>query len=101
MTDISQPVAFGGNVGQNNFNGMNYSTYIQDGKLDTDAPYNAMCLIYQTLTGPFPAELGQVIDLPVAVESAIAAKIAPMAANLGCPKNPNSGNGTSGTQDPQ
>lgn len=93
---LLHPVLFGGNVGANNFNALNYTTYIQNGKLNTDAPYNAMCLVYQTLTGGFPAELGNVIDIPVAVENAIVAKIAPMAQNLGCPLNHNSGSSASG-----
>ncbi|KAK4496979.1 hypothetical protein PRZ48_011428 [Zasmidium cellare] len=98
---LLHPVAFGGNIGQNNFLGMNFSTYIQNGQLNLNTPYDAMCLLYQTLTGPFPAELGNVINLPVAVENAITAKILRMAQNFGCPINPNSGDGVSGTQTPQ
>lgn len=75
---------------------MNFSSYIRNGQLDTQTPYYAMCLIYQTLTGGFPAELGNVIDIPIAVQNAITSKVAPMASNLGCPLNHNSGNSVSG-----
>ncbi|RMY92483.1 hypothetical protein D0861_02465 [Hortaea werneckii] len=93
---LMNPVLFGGNVGRNNFNGLNFSTYIQDGKLNTDLGDNALCLIYQALTGGFPSQLGQVINLPVALVNAMTAEIAPMAENLGCPLNHNSGSSVSG-----
>ncbi|KAK5119735.1 hypothetical protein LTR85_007311 [Meristemomyces frigidus] len=87
------PVLFGGNIGRNNFNGLNISSYFTNGKPNAQTASEAMCLIYQALTGAFPSELGQLVDIPVAVESAIASKLAPMAANFGCPANPNSGSG--------
>ncbi|GIZ42141.1 hypothetical protein CKM354_000542000 [Cercospora kikuchii] len=90
------PVPFGGNVGRNNFNGLNFSTYIQDGKFNPDTPADAMCLIYQALTGGFPSELGQVINIPVDISNAITAGLLPMAKNFGCPLNHNSGDSASG-----
>lgn len=93
---LLHPVPFGGNIGRNNFNGLNFDTYIKDGKLNSDTPANAMCLIYQALTGGFPAELGQLINIPVAVQSAITAKLLPMSQNFGCPLNHNSGDSVSG-----
>ncbi|CAK3937822.1 Aromatic peroxygenase [Lecanosticta acicola] len=91
------PVPFGGNVGPDNFLGLNYSSYISNGKLNEQTGSDAMCLIYQTLTAGFPAELGQLIDIPVAVQSAIASELDPMFANFGCPRNHNSGSSVSGS----
>lgn len=90
------PVPFGGNIGRNNFNGLNFSTYIQDGKFNPDTPADAMCLIYQALTGGFPSELGQVVNIPVDISNAITAGLLPMAKNFGCPLNHNSGGSASG-----
>jgi hypothetical protein len=44
-------VPFGGDAGKKNFNGMNHGSYVEDGKLDTSAPTNAMCLLYQAFDG--------------------------------------------------
>ncbi|RMY64437.1 hypothetical protein D0863_09821 [Hortaea werneckii] len=93
---LMNPVLFGGNVGRNNFNGLNFGAYIKDGKLNTDLGDNTLCLVYQALTGGFPSELGQLINLPVALVNAMTAKIAPMAENIGCPLNHNSGSSVSG-----
>ncbi|KXT09316.1 hypothetical protein AC579_260 [Pseudocercospora musae] len=95
---LLHPVPFGGNVGPGNFNGLNYSSYISNGQLNQQTASYAMCLIYQTLTGGFPSELGQLINIPVAVENAITSKLAPMAQNFGCPLNHNSGSSASGSQ---
>ena len=75
---------------------MNFSSYLTNGNLNEQTPSYAMCLIYQTLTGGFPSELGQLINLPVSVLNAISSKLAPMAANFGCPRNHNSGSSVSG-----
>lgn len=88
---------FGGNIGRGNFNGLNFSSYIQNGKLNSDTPNNAMCLIYQTLTGAFPSELGQIVNLPVQVLGDMQDKLLGFGKNFGCPLNPNSGGSVSGS----
>jgi hypothetical protein len=88
---LIQPVPFGGNVGRNNFNGLNFGSYIQDGQIDPELPFNALCLMYQALTGAQPGLIGQAVNLPVNALNALTAGLAPMAANLGCPLNHNDG----------
>ncbi|EGP83009.1 unnamed protein product [Zymoseptoria tritici ST99CH_1E4] len=90
------PVPFGGNVGKGNFNGLNSGTDIVNGKINPDLPYNALCLMYQALTGAQPGLLGVAVNLPVNSLSAITKGLAPMAANLGCPTNHNDGSQSTG-----
>ncbi|EME45343.1 hypothetical protein DOTSEDRAFT_170687 [Dothistroma septosporum NZE10] len=90
------PVPFGGNVGPNNFLGLNYSSYVSNGQLNQQTADYAMCLIYQTLTGGFPAELGQLINFPVGVLGAMQQKLLGFGQSFGCPLNHNSGGSISG-----
>lgn len=97
MTDNRiQPVLFGGNVGKGNFNALNLGSTITNGTFNPQTGSDALCLIYQLLTGGIPSEVGQLIDIPVALETAIAGKLNPMFANFGCPLNYNSGSSVSG-----
>lgn len=82
---------FGGNVGRGNFNGMNFSSYIENGKLRTDATNQFMCLIYQSVTAAVPSEFGKFVELPVALYNAMTSKLQGVAQNFGCPIDPNNG----------
>ncbi|KAK4498625.1 hypothetical protein PRZ48_009135 [Zasmidium cellare] len=93
---LERPVLFGGNVGPGNFDALNFSSYITNGTLNQQTPSYALCLIYQTITSGFPAEVGNIVNLPVALETAIANILDPMFANFGCPRNHNSGGSVSG-----
>ena len=66
---------------------MNYTNYITNGQMNEQTAAYAMCQILQTLVAGFPSEIGQVVNLPVDVETAIAANLAPMLENFGCPRD--------------
>lgn len=91
LTELCQPVMFGGNIGRNNFNGMNFSTYIENGQLRSDATNQFMCLIYQDLTAGIPSELGEIIELPVALYNKMVSNLSGVAKNFGCPLDQNDG----------
>ncbi|KAM3417990.1 hypothetical protein BST61_g6201 [Cercospora zeina] len=88
---LLNPVLFGGNVGPNNFNGLNSGEAIQDGTLVDTAPGAAACLIYQAIASGFPATFGEAINTPVDILNRITDRLAPFASNFGCPVNHNDG----------
>ena len=80
---LEHPVLLGGNVGQNNFDALSFSS-IKDGKLDTST--NALlCLIYQLATDNVPSSLSGVLELPLEVVQFAAGKLNPIFQNYGCP----------------
>lgn len=83
----ANPVQFGGNIGQGNFNGLNFGEAIQDGTLVEQGPAALTCLIFQIVASGFPATFGEAINLPVSVLNQITDELAPFASNLGCPVN--------------
>ncbi|UJO16959.1 Dothistromin biosynthesis peroxidase dotB [Fulvia fulva] len=87
---IANPVLFGGNVGQNNFIGLNSGAAIRDGRLVDTAPSAILCLLFQALQSAIPATVGQAVNLPVNILNQIT-QLAPFATNIGCPSNPNDG----------
>ncbi|KAI5361664.1 Putative chloroperoxidase [Septoria linicola] len=90
---LLNPVLFGGNVGPNNFNGLNSGTAIREGGLVDTAPPAVLCLIFQTIASGFPATSGQVINLPINILNQITNELAPFASNIGCPLNHDGGSG--------
>lgn len=90
LTNSTQPVLFGGNVGQNNFIGLNSGAAIRDGRLVDTAPSAILCLLFQALQSAIPATVGQAVNLPVNILNQIT-QLAPFATNIGCPSNPNDG----------
>lgn len=82
---------FGSNDGVGNFGGTNFTDLFSNGKLNATSANDYMCVIYQDLTGGFPSEIGGLIDIPVAVENAIAKKLGFFKKDFGCGHNFNSG----------
>ena len=84
----AHPVLFGGNVGVNNFNALNFGTAISNGKLSLKAQ-DVLCLLYQLATDDVPDSLSSVLTVPSAVLSFATSKLNPIFADSGCTlKNP-------------
>ena len=80
---LEHPVLFGGNVGTNNFDALNYSTIV-NGKLPTSEKA-LLCLIYQLATDNVPSSLSGVLELPLQVVEFAAGKLNPIFEDYGCP----------------
>lgn len=79
---LEHPVLFGGNVGQGNFDALNFSS-ISTGKLPTSTDA-LLCLIYQFVTDDVPSSLSNVLELPLQVVQFAAGKLNPIFENYGC-----------------
>jgi len=78
------PKLFGGNIGPNNFNGINVGV-IRDGKLPDGATAgDILCLLYQLATSQVPSTLTGVLALPLNLVKWSASKLNPMFDNAGC-----------------
>lgn len=87
---LENPVQFGANLGPGNFNGLNFSSYIKDGKLNEDNIKGVGCALYLGL-GLVPSASGELLNLPVKLSNALTGQLAPFLQNLGCPNNFNEG----------
>jgi hypothetical protein len=76
------PKAFGGNVGTNNFNKLDFGA-IMNGELDATAG-NFLCLLYQLATTQIPNTVTQLLDVPLDSLKWAAGKLNPAFANAGC-----------------
>ncbi|PPJ52508.1 hypothetical protein CBER1_10348 [Cercospora berteroae] len=94
---LENPVPFGFNSGPNNFVGLNFSSYIQEGELNLneESVKGLTCALYLAL-GTVPSATGEVLNLPVRLTDAIFEKVAPFMRDLGCPNNYNDGDQSPG-----
>jgi hypothetical protein len=84
----SYPKQFGGNVGKNNFNGLNFGS-IRDGKLADGATVgDIVCLLFQLATTQIPNAVGQLTALPLDLLGWATGKLTPVLGNAGCALNP-------------
>jgi hypothetical protein len=83
---LAYPKLFGGNVGVNNFNGLNFGS-IRDGKLPNSATAgDLLCLLYQLATQQIPNGLtGGLLALPLDLLKWTAGNLNPIFQNTGCP----------------
>lgn len=82
------PKMFGGNIGTNNFNALNFGL-IRDGKLASTASIkDTTCLLFQLATTQIPNTLAQVVALPLNLLNWATRKLAPALVNAGCVLNP-------------
>ena len=82
------PRQFGGNVGKNNFNRLNFGS-IRDGKLaDTATVGDIVCLLFQIATNQIPNAVGQLTALPLDLLGWATGKLTPVLGNAGCTLNP-------------
>jgi len=84
---LAKPVAFGGNAGIGNFNGLNFAGYTTDGKLNTMNVAALKCLLFQLATDNVPSSLGGVITgtLSAAGRAWANSKLSPYGTTSGCP----------------
>ncbi|KAL8838635.1 MAG: hypothetical protein Q9170_002081 [Blastenia crenularia] len=80
---LEHPVLFGGNVGKDNFDALNYGS-IKNGNLAA-TQQNVLCLLYQFATDNVPSSLSGVLELPLQVVTWAAGKLNPVFKNSGCP----------------
>lgn len=81
---LLNPVPFGGNTGQGNFDGLNYLS-IKNGQYTPASAADVGCLIQNLLLAPIPSTLDG-IQIPVANLLAMATKLNPIFSNIaGCP----------------
>lgn len=95
---LAHPVQFGGNLGANNFNGLNFSNSIQNGELTETTGPALLCLIYQAATSQINSQVGVVSKLPVELVNKLTEGFAPWVQNLGCPNAYNDGSESPGSQ---
>lgn len=82
---LENPVLFGGNTADGTFDGINFGA-IKDGKLEVGiSAKDTSCLLYQLVTGQIPSSLNGIITPTVEALAAVATKLGPEFANLGCP----------------
>ena len=74
---LEYPVPFGGNVGQNNFDALNFGANFKDGQFNATTQ-NTLCLLYQLATDNIPSSLTGVLELPLAVVSFAVGKLNPV-----------------------
>jgi len=80
------PKLFGGNVGQNNFDGLVTFNQIVDGKIpDTTTAAQFTCLLYMLATEDIPASVGVVQQISQAALDYSIGKLNPVFKNSGCP----------------
>lgn len=81
------PKLFGGNVGKNNFDGLNTTfDFITQGKVpDTATAADFTCLLYQIATGPVPSSFSTTTDITGKVLDWSLGKLNPVFKNAGCP----------------
>ncbi|PVH95635.1 Cloroperoxidase [Periconia macrospinosa] len=87
---LRYPKLFGGNIGTDNFNGLN-TTFgiIKDGKLPDDVTAaQILCLLYQLGTMNVPSALSPVEELTEATLNWSIGKLNPVFKNAGCPLSP-------------
>lgn len=84
---LAKPVAFGGNAGIGNFNGLNFAGYTTNGKLNQMSAADLQCLLFQIATDNVPSALGGVVTgtLSAAGKAWASAKLAPYGTTSGCP----------------
>ncbi|KAH4202786.1 hypothetical protein HBH42_022670 [Parastagonospora nodorum] len=81
---LAYPKPFGGNIGPNNFNAVNFGV-IRDGKLpDSATAGDILCLLYQLATSQVPNTLTGVLALPLNLVKWSASKLNPVFDNAGC-----------------
>jgi hypothetical protein len=86
---LKYPKLFGGNIGVNNFDGLNTFGQIQNGKLPNDATAaTVICLLYQLGTQSVPSSVSTVTDLTAAALNWSLGKLNPVFKNQGCPLIP-------------
>ena len=74
---LEYPVLFGGNVGQNNFDALNFGADFKNGQFSATAQ-NVLCLLYQFATDNVPSSLSGVLELPLEVVSFAVGKLNPV-----------------------
>ena len=74
---LKYPVLFGGNVGQNNFDALNFGADFKNGQFNATTQ-NVLCLLYQFATDNIPSSLSGVLELPLAVVSFAVGKLNPV-----------------------
>jgi hypothetical protein len=79
---LPHPKLFGGNVGQNNFNTIDFGA-IQNGNLP-ETSGDVLCLLYQVATSQVPNTLTSLLTLPLNLVKWSAGKLNPVFENAGC-----------------
>lgn len=74
---LEHPVLFGGNVGQGNFDALNFGDDFKNGNFNATAQ-NTLCLLYQFATDNIPSSLSGVLELPLQVVAYSVGKLNPV-----------------------
>ena len=83
---LEYPVLFGGNVGADDFDALNFGKIV-NGSLSGASAGDVVCLLYQLATENVPSSVGGVLTLPAEVLSFAAGKLNPVFEDgkFGCP----------------
>lgn len=82
---FAYPVAFGGNVGTNNFNGLNFGSYFKNGKPSATTAQDFGCLLYALVTDNVPSSLTSAVTYNAVTRAFVNSMIGGSRSAFGCP----------------